>query len=109
MGGKSTAAQLSAAYRVLNDEMSLVSFTEDGVILHGTPFNGYFKDKHAGCAPLRAVLLLHKGPEHRLADVKRSDAAATIVKEIVPPMGLEEGLSGRVYETMLTYADRTSS
>jgi hypothetical protein len=88
--GKSTVARLSAGLHVLGDEMSLVRPGPQGWELVGTPFNGTFRDKQPGVAPLRAILLLEHGAEHALADVTPSEAVAFLAGEIVPPVGLDE-------------------
>ncbi len=107
--GKSTVAGLSTDRQVVNDEIDLVAFADDGVLLHGTPFNGYFKEKSPGSAPLRAVFLLAQGPEHQLDEVNRSEAVAALTGQIVPPVGLEEEMSAAVPAQMLELADRLSA
>jgi hypothetical protein len=104
--GKSTAVRLSQGDLILNDEVNLVRFTEGGVTLEGTPFNGYFREKLPGSADLRAVLLLRHGPEHRVADLARSRAVAAVAPQIVPPVGLAEPLTPAVRAEMLTLAER---
>lgn len=91
--GKSTVAGFSAGRHVLGDEMSLVRPPAGGAgpwELVGTPFNGTFRGKRPGCAPLRAVLLLEHGPRHELDDAAASAAVAVLAGEIVPPVGLDE-------------------
>ncbi len=91
--GKSTVAGLSAGRHVLGDEMSLVRPAAGGAAgweLVGTPFNGTFRTKRPGSAPLRAVLLLEHGPAHELVDATASAAVAVLAGEIVPPVGLDE-------------------
>lgn len=106
--GKSTVARLSSSYLVLNDEISLISFEKDGVFLNGNPFNGYFRGKSPGRAPLKAILLLKQAPLHRLSEVGRSEAVVTLMPQIVPPVGLEEELTPKARATMLEWADRLS-
>lgn len=88
--GKSTVARLSAGMHVLGDEMTLVRPGTNGWELVGTAFNGTFRDKQPGVAPLRAILLLEHGPGHELADVAPGEAVAFLAGEIVPPVGLDE-------------------
>lgn len=89
--GKSTAARLSAAHHVLGDEMSLLlPRAGGGWDLAGTPFNGLFRGKRPGRAPLRAVLLLEHGPRHELSEAPAAEAVAVLGGEIVPPVGLDE-------------------
>jgi hypothetical protein len=88
--GKSTVATISHDHTVLNDEMNLVEFRPEGPRLVGTPFNGFFRDKTAGAAPLAGILLLEKGPAHRLEAVGAGQAAAAVATQITPPVGLDE-------------------
>ncbi len=107
--GKSTVARLSLGKCVLNDEVDLVSFRNGQVYLHGTPFNGYFKEKSEGNAPLKAILFLKQGDRHGLCKISRGVATSIIFREIVPPIGLEEELSRETRLTMLELAERLSS
>ncbi len=104
--GKSTVASLSQAHHVVNDEMPLVEFRDDGPWLVGTPFNGLFRDKAPGEAPLRSIMLLAHGPTHVLAPVGPGEAAAAIAAEIAPPVGLGELADGRTPLAMLETATR---
>lgn len=88
--GKSTIARLSAGRHVLGDEINLVRPGDGGWEVVGTPFNGLFREKRPGRAPLSAVLLLEHGPGHELGDPVPADAVATLAAEIVPPVGLDE-------------------
>jgi len=104
--GKTTIAHLSADHTVLNDEMNLVEFRPDGVRLVSTPFNGHFRAKQAGAAPLAAVLLLSKGHEHALEPVGPGEAAAAIATQIAPPVGLDELADDTTPQTMLDLGSR---
>jgi hypothetical protein len=68
----------------------------------GTPFNGFFRDKTAGAAPLAGILLLEKSPSHRLEAVGAGQAAAAVATQITPPVGLDEVA---VASTSLTMID----
>lgn len=110
--GKSTVARLSgeAGAMVLNDEICLVRFpgAQAGLtpVLEGTPFNGLFREKTPGAAPLRAVLLLAQAPHHRLVPVGRALATATVAAQVVPPVGLDRLIDGRARARLLECADR---
>jgi hypothetical protein len=107
--GKTTVAQLSREHVVLNDEMGLIVFDGDGVELHGTPFNGYFKEKSEGSAPLKAVFLLEKGASHEIRPVGRAKAMTLLATQVVPPVGLSDVLTHRAREAALDVAERLSS
>lgn len=104
--GKSTVASLSAAHHVLNDEMPIVEFRDDVPRVVGTPFNGLYRDKAPGAAPLRAILLLSHGPTHALAKVGPGEAAAVLAAEVAPPIGLAQAADGATRERMLGFATR---
>lgn len=104
--GKSTAAGCSKEYHVLGDEMNLVSWTPDGVMLEGTGFNGTFREKSPGRAPLKAIFLLDKAPEHGLRDVPIVEATTTLAGEIVPQVGLNEGPNAETLPAMIDSASR---
>ncbi|MBN2735571.1 MAG: hypothetical protein JXR70_01230 [Spirochaetales bacterium] len=99
--GKSTAAELSREYTIVNDEICLLEFQDDHIILRGTPFNGFYRDKNKGEAPLKALFLLNKAPEHRIEPVSLGKASTTIMCEIVPPLGVGELLEPAVHHSML--------
>jgi hypothetical protein len=104
--GKSTIARLSQQETVLNDEMSLVEFMSNDCELVGTPFNGFFRDKQPGRAPLAAVLLLQHGPEHRLEPVGSGEAAAAVATQVAPPVGLDQAATIETRVRMLETASR---
>ncbi len=104
--GKSTVARLSGDHTVLNDEMNLVEFHPDGLRLVGTPFNGHFRDKQPGAAPLRALLLLGKSHVHALETVGAGEAIGAVSTQIAPPVGLDEIATDQTPQTMLDLGTR---
>jgi hypothetical protein len=104
--GKSTVAELSKQYKILNDEIVLVSFTDDGIFIHGTPFNGFFHEKTEGTARLKAVYLLEHGPSHQVIDINPSDAILILMSQIVPPLGLEDVMTNKIKLEMLNIAEK---
>ncbi len=109
--GKSTAAVNSSHQHVLGDEMSLVEEGEDGLEVVGTLFNGTFKEKRPGRAPLAGILLLQQADRHAVAPAGRAEAVAALSAEIVPPVGLDEVPGDGTVPTMIEMAagllDRT--
>ncbi|MDC7219332.1 MAG: hypothetical protein PQJ59_05290 [Spirochaetales bacterium] len=102
--GKSTAAQLSSAYHILNDEISIIEEREDTLYLYGSPFNGLFREKKPGDGPLRAILLLRQAQFHKLTKADKGEAIKTLAHEIIPPLGLEDFPRNDTYLTMLDQA-----
>lgn len=109
--GKSTVARLSAAHHVLGDEMSLLlpRAGAAGWELVGTPFNGLFRDRKPGRAPLRAVILLEHGARHELVDVPQAEAVARLGAEIVPPVGLDQVPGPGTLPAMIDAAGRIAA
>ncbi len=104
--GKTTVARLSADQHVLSDEMPLVEFRDGRPWTVGTPFNGLFREKSPGAAPLRGVLLLTHGPAHVLAKAGPGEAAAALAAEVAPPVGLDQTADGSTTAAMLEFATR---
>jgi hypothetical protein len=88
--GKSTVARLSADHHVLGDEMNVLLPTDDGIDVAGTVFNGTFRDKAPGRAPLAGIFLLQQAPHHRVSDARDAADISAFAGEIVPPVGLDE-------------------
>ncbi len=104
--GKTTIAGLADGRTVLNDEMNLVEFGPDGVQAVGTPFNGFFRTKQPGRAPLGGILLLDKGSGHGLSPVGPGEATATVAAQVAPPVALEAVASDTTTAAMLDTAAR---
>lgn len=102
--GKSTVARLSSHHHVLGDEMNLVRFDEQGPTLVGTVFNGLFKDKSPGEAPLVGVFLLKQAHQHALRALSSLEAVPALAAEIVPPVGLDELVSPETLPSMMDLA-----
>jgi hypothetical protein len=102
--GKSTIARLSRDEMVLNDEISLVRFSGEQAIVEGTPFNGFFKRKVAGEAPLKAIFVLSQGRAHSITAMSPSQAVASLLPQIVPPVGLDERITRDTLDSMMNLA-----
>lgn len=104
--GKSTVARLSNQYHVLNDEICLLEFKGDRMILHGTPFNGYYKDKKPGSAELDTIFLLNHSQRHTITPLKKSDAIKKLAGEIIPPVALNEAMGPEIFPRMIDISSR---
>jgi len=108
--GKSTIASLSRSHHVINDEICLLEFNDGGgITLRGTPYNGNFKDKKSGSAPLKAIFLLGHGTAHSIKSIEKGRAIPTLAKEIIPPVALHENFSPSIFIRMLDMAERAYS
>jgi hypothetical protein len=103
--GKSTVARLSAAHHVLGDEMNLVRRDGGRLVVEGTLFNGLFKAKRPGQAPLAGVFLLRQAPQHALSDVPLLDGVTALAAEIVPPVGLDQVPNRETLPRMMDLAE----
>lgn len=103
--GKTTIARKSGEYIVVNDEIVLVEKADDEYFLRGTPFNGLFREKAGGKAPLTCCFLLDHGKDHRIEEISQGEAIKTVFQEIVPPVGLEDRFSQEVYMEILDRAE----
>lgn len=99
--GKSTIAQLSSNFHVINDEICIVDLSRQTPFLSGTPFNGLFRDKKPGEAPLKGIYLLNKAPVHSVEKISGGNAIKSLANEIIPPIELKEMLSSNTYVNML--------
>jgi hypothetical protein len=104
--GKSTVASLGKTGTVLNDEMSFVEFHDGGATLHSTPFNGFFKEKATGKAPLEAIFLLAHGPRHRIVPVGAAEAVMVLGAQVCPPVRLQDPLTPGIKLRMLDLAEK---
>jgi len=102
--GKSTIAELSKNYCVLNDEITMIELDKEKPVIHSTPFNGYFKAKTKGSSALKAIFFLEHAESHRVSIEKVSIAVKNLFQEIVPVIGLEEEINHETHTTMLNYA-----
>lgn len=107
--GKSTIAELSSEHTVLNDEICLISYTSGMPYIESTPYNGYCKIKKRGKAPLCSVFLLKHGKTHMISEIKKSDAIKEFAAEIVPPIAVDEALTGNIFFRMMDIADKLNN
>jgi len=104
--GKSTIASISKNHHVINDEICLLDFNNGNIILHGTPYNGTFKNKKGGSAPLKVIFIIKHGTDHSISEIEKSKSVPMVAKEIVPPVPIQEEFKPKVFIRMLDMADR---
>jgi hypothetical protein len=104
--GKSTIARLSRQYHVINDEICLLEFRGERIILHGTPFNGYFREKKPGSAELDTIFLISHGDSHAISPIAKPDAVKKLAREIIPPIALNEAMGPEIFPRMIDIASR---
>jgi len=102
--GKSTVAANSSSYQVVNDERNIIHLSPAGPMLEGTLFNGTFKDKTPGKAPLRAIFTLSHKPHHRVVPAYLPDAVTTMAAELVPQLGLIDAINSQTIPILVDTA-----
>jgi len=107
--GKSTVASLSSTYQVINDEINIIDLERDTPILRSTPFNGLFRDKKEGSAPLKGVFLLNKAPFHGAEPISGGKAVKALAGEVIPPIGLEEVIDPMTFPRMMDRASEIAA
>jgi hypothetical protein len=86
--GKSTIAEMSTDYAVLNDEMCFINDTDSRYVVRSTPFNGFFNKKVNMSGLLNTIFLLKQDTKNFIKKIKFADAVVALAKEIVPPIGV---------------------
>jgi hypothetical protein len=83
--GKTTISRLAPSdVTLLTDEISYVSKHSDGYVAFGTPFAGELaKIGENVSAPIAAVYLLAQGPENRIDPISLSEAARSLLSNIL--------------------------
>lgn len=83
--GKTTLSRLAPPdAHVLTDEISYVRKEGDRYVAYGTPFAGELARAGENLrAPLEAIYLLRQGPENRISDVDKAEAARTLLRNLL--------------------------
>ncbi|MBN2508891.1 MAG: hypothetical protein JXB03_01400 [Spirochaetales bacterium] len=102
--GKSTVAALSSAYQVINDEITIADISGRLPMLVSTLFNGLFRAKHPGSAPLAGIFVLHKSSRDRMELLSGSSAVRPVADQIIPPLGLDAQMTAHTYFSQLDIA-----
>ena len=84
--GKSTHTRLwremlGARAVMVNDDKPLLHVSERGVTVYGTPWNGKHRLSQNIAAPLRAVCVLQRAPENRIAPIPGVEAFSYLVRQ----------------------------
>ncbi len=83
--GKTTLSRLAPPdAHVLTDEISYVRKEDGRYFAYGTPFAGELARAGENLrAPLEAIYLLTQGPQNRIADVDKAEAARTLLRNLL--------------------------
>ena len=83
--GKTTLSRLAPPdAHVLTDEVSYVRKKDGRYVAYGTPFAGELARAGENLrAPLEAIYLLTQGPQNRITDVDKAEAARTLLRNLL--------------------------
>ncbi len=107
--GKSTAAALSSGYKIINDEICIADISKEVPKLVSTPFNGLYRIKQSGRAPLAGIFILKKADEHSVAPVSGAAAVKLIASQLIPPVGLGDIMQSEDYLKQIDIASELCS
>ena len=68
--------------KMINDDKPLLSVTDSGVTVHGTPWCGKHGIGENVSVPLRAICVLERSPENRINRLGKTDALMRILPQI---------------------------
>lgn len=77
---------------VISGDRPVLEATEDGIMVHPSPWNGKEGWCGAEAAPLAAVILLKRGEESELNRISARKAAAAVFSSLFHDPGTEEGI-----------------
>ena len=103
--GKSTHARLWRELLgdravMINDDKPLLRITADGAAVYGTPWNGKHRLGINGSAPVKAICILERGEQNRIARVDPKAAYPTLLQQTYRPA------STQALQKTLTLIDR---
>ncbi len=88
--GKSTHTRLWREYLgekavMVNDDKPLISVRDNGIMVHGTPYNG---KHHLGCnmsVPLKAICIITRGEKNSIVRIDKAEAYAMLLQQVYRP------------------------
>lgn len=90
--GKSTHTRLWREYFgeravMVNDDKPLISITEKGAVVYGTPWNGKHRLSTNISVPLKAVCILERSAENHIEEITAKQAYNMLVQQVHKPKG----------------------
>ena len=88
--GKSTHASLWRKLYgdravMINDDKPLISISDTGAVIHGTPWNGKHRLGNNITAPLKAICLLTRAEENSIREISSAEAYPTLIQQSYRP------------------------
>ena len=90
---------------MVNDDKPFLQILEDGVLVHGSPWNGKHRLGSNISVPLKAICILERGEKNEIAPISAKEAVMMLMQQSCRPMDgrkmpkyleLLDGLSRRV-------------
>ena len=75
---------------MVNDDKPFISVSEDGIVVHGSPWNGKHKLGNNISAPLRAICILERGEINEIKRIPPSAAVFMLIQQSSRPKGAEK-------------------
>lgn len=72
---------------MVNDDKPFISVTDDGIIVHGSPWNGKHKLGNNISVPLRAICILERGEINEIKEIPASKAVFMLIQQSSRPKG----------------------
>ena len=66
---------------MVNDDKPVLRFTDDGVLVYGTPWNGKHRLGENIYVPLRAICILERGTDNRIRQIPARDALRMLMQQ----------------------------
>lgn len=90
--GKSTHARLWSQLLgddmgYINDDKPLLEFTDEGIVAHGSPWDGKHRLGEDACAPVAAVVQLYQAPGNTIVKLAPEDAFGVLYSQAYRPQG----------------------
>ena len=70
---------------MVNDDKPLISVTESGIMVHGTPYNGKHRLGNNISVPLKAICIIERAEENTIRRISRSEAYAMLLQQVYRP------------------------
>ncbi len=98
--GKSTHSKLWLRYvdgaKILNGDKPILECSDNGIIVHGTPWMGKEQFGYNGVAPLKGLCFLEQAKENEITKLTVKEAVRRVFPQILHP--IEEDYAARTLE-----------
>ena len=74
---------------MVNDDKPLLKLSDSGVLAYGTPWDGKHRLSRNVCVPLKAICLLERGLENKIAPAAPSELYPNILGQTYRPKAVE--------------------